>query len=556
MKILILGGYGVFGGRLVHLISDLVGVEILVAGRDVVAARKFCEGWTGTAGLRPLLLDRANVAAAISGEKPDLIVDASGPFQIYGGDPYHVVRAAIAAGVDYLDFADGSEFVKGISQFDAEAKRRGLIVLSGVSSFPVLTSAVLRDMARDMTIRRVRAGIAPSPHAGIGMNVMRAVLSYAGSPVDMRRNGKDAKGIGLAESLRYTIAPPGELPLNNTRFSLVDVPDLQLIPAIMPDITDIWVGAGPVPEGLHRLLNLLARLRHALRLPSLTPLAPICYRVLNVLRFGPHRGGMFIEAEGESDGKPLRRSWHMLAEGDDGPLVPSMAIEAIIRKLMLGHRPAAGARPALADLDLADYQVLFRRRNIRHGWRDDEAGQALYPGILGDRFARLPPQIQALHRPGEKSVWQGKANVTRARGPLAAAIAGIFRFPQAGQDIPVKVTLTTDNRGGETWTRHFDARRMRSYQHAGQGRDSHLLIERFGPVSVALALVIHGGQLKLVPRHWRIFGLPLPRALLPTGNTYETAADDRFRFHVEIGLPFIGQIVCYDGWLQPVTENV
>ncbi|MDH5531443.1 MAG: hypothetical protein OEY05_15540, partial [Paracoccaceae bacterium] len=85
MKILILGGYGVFGGRLVHLISDLVGVEILVAGRDVVAARKFCEGWTGTAGLRPLLLDRANVAAAISGEKPDLIVDASGPFQIYGG---------------------------------------------------------------------------------------------------------------------------------------------------------------------------------------------------------------------------------------------------------------------------------------------------------------------------------------------------------------------------------------------------------------------------------------------------------------------------------------
>ena len=48
---------------------------------------------------------------------PDLVVDASGPFQVYG-DPYRVVRAAIAAGIDYLDLADGSDFVKGIAQLD------------------------------------------------------------------------------------------------------------------------------------------------------------------------------------------------------------------------------------------------------------------------------------------------------------------------------------------------------------------------------------------------------------------------------------------------------
>ena len=96
MKILILGGYGTFGGRLVHLLSDLLGVDILVAGRDAVAAREFCQRWTGIASVRPLLLDRANIAAALAGERPDIIVDASGPFQAYRGDPYHVVRAAIA----------------------------------------------------------------------------------------------------------------------------------------------------------------------------------------------------------------------------------------------------------------------------------------------------------------------------------------------------------------------------------------------------------------------------------------------------------------------------
>ena len=77
--------------------------------------------------------------------KPNIIVDASGPFQIYG-DPYALVRAAIAQGIDYLDLADGSDFVKGIAQFDALARGRGVFVLSGVSSFPVLTAAVVRRL--------------------------------------------------------------------------------------------------------------------------------------------------------------------------------------------------------------------------------------------------------------------------------------------------------------------------------------------------------------------------------------------------------------------------
>ncbi|MFZ1727851.1 MAG: DUF4166 domain-containing protein, partial [Albidovulum sp.] len=370
-------------------------------------------------------------------------------------------------------------------------------------------------------------------------------------PVPLRRSGKDATGIGLGESLRYTIAPPGELPLPNTRFSLVDVPDLQLIPAAMPDITDIWIGAGPVPEGLHRMLNLLARLRYRLRLPSLTRLAPLCHRVLNARRSGPHRGGMFVEAEGDSGGKPLRQSWHLVAESDDGPLIPSMAIEAIIRKVKMENRPAPGARAALSDISLADYQVLFRRRRISYGWREAGTGGALYHEILGDRFVHLPQPMQALHSPGARAVWRGRADVTRGQGWLAAIIAGLFRFPRAAEDIALDVTLTTNAKGVETWTRDFAGRRMRSRQRAGRGRDAHLIVERFGPVAISMALVIQGDSLALVPRRWRLFGIAMPKRFLPTGDTHESAAEGRFRFHVEIALPYVGPVVCYDGWLEP-----
>src|SRR3546814_4741704 len=103
-------------------------------------------------------------------------------------------------------------------------------------------------MSQTMDIRSVEGGIAPSPFTGIGLNVMRAVVGYAGAPVKLRRAGKDSHGIGLAESMRFTVSVPGRLPLRNIHFSLVDVPDLRLLPRAYPAMTDIWMGAGPVPE--------------------------------------------------------------------------------------------------------------------------------------------------------------------------------------------------------------------------------------------------------------------------------------------------------------------
>jgi hypothetical protein len=261
MRILILGGYGVFGGRLAELLFDLPDLELIICGRDYSRAEAFCARHKGQARVRPLALDRADIAAGLHAQRPDLVVDASGPFQNYGTNCYRVILACIDAGIDYLDFADAADFVFGVPQFDAQAKDAGIFILSGISSFPVLTAAVLREMAKTMDIVSVKGGIAPSPYAGIGLNVMRAVVSYAGAPVKLRRHGVQSHGIGLAESMRFTIAVPGRLPLRNIRFSLVDVPDLQVIPPEHPSMTDIWMGAGPVPEVLHRMLNLLAKAR-------------------------------------------------------------------------------------------------------------------------------------------------------------------------------------------------------------------------------------------------------------------------------------------------------
>ena len=546
MKVLILGGYGTFGGRLAELLAD-GGLQILIAGRDLAKARAFC---TAHPGMHPLQADRATISQTLATHRPNILIDASGPFQTYGANPYGVVMACLAQGTNYLDLADGADFVAGIGQFDAQAREAKVFVLSGVSSFPVLTAAVLSEMARTMTVTEATGGIAPSPHATVGPNVLRAILSYAGAPVPVIRRGQPALATGLCETRRFTIAPPGALPLHNTLFSLVDVPDLRAIPATMPTIQTLWIGAGPRPEVLHRVLITLARMRALLRLPPLTGLAPVCQFMLARLRHGEHRGGMFVEAQGETNGHAITRSWHMLAEGEDGPLIPSMAAEAVVRQCLAGAPPEPGARSGIGALTLADFNKLFARRTITSGWRS-QGEAALYKQTLGSAFDTLPASLQALHLPGARATWSGRATVRRGGSPLAALVAAMFSFPKAGQDVPVTVTFHTAANGTEIWARIFAGRPLRSTQEAGKGRFRHLITERFGPFAFGLALVIRSDHLHIIPRRWSFLGLPLPLALMPAGNSYETEIAGKFRFHVEISLPLIGPVVTYEGWLEP-----
>ena len=554
MRVLILGGYGTFGGRLAQLLADERRLTLVIAGRSRQKADAFCAALRAAARLEPLGFDRdGDAEAALTAAKPDVVVDASGPFQLYAGDPYRVVRACIALGIDYLDLADGSDFVDGIAQFDAAARARGVAILTAVSSFPVLTAAVVRRFVHDMTrLDSVTGGIAPSPYAVVGPNVIRAIASYAGRSVRLVRDGHAAVGHGLIETRRFTIAPPGRLPLWPVLFSLVDVPDLQALPTLWPQLKSVWMGAGPVPEILHRALIALAWLVRAKLLPSLAPFAPLFHAAINVLRWGEHRGGMFVAVAGAGrDGRAVARSWHMIAEGDDGPLIPSMAAEALIRQRLDGRRPAAGARAALRELELADYEALFARRTIVSGVRDTPAAAApLYQRLLGDAYAALPAPIRAMHQLTGTLAAAGRATVERGEGFVARMIAAIVGFPPTMRDVAVRVDFTLRD-GRELWRRDFAGHVFSSTQEEGQGRFERLLCERFGPFAFGIALVCDADRLNLVVRRWSFFGIPLPRTLAPIGSAYETVADGRFRFFVEIRLRLVGLLVRYQGWLVP-----
>lgn len=555
LAVLILGGYGTFGGRLAFLLADDARLRLLIAGRSHAQAAAFCAALPPGADRTPIVFDRGgDVDAQLRRIAPDIVVDATGPFQAYGERPYRVVEAAIALGIDYMDLADGSDFVAGIAAFDDRARERGVFVLAGVSSFPVLTAAAVRRLADGLDrLDAVEGGIAPSPYARVGRNVIRAIAGYAGQKVALIRDGREEFGYAFTETRRETIAPPGLLPLESRRFALVDVPDLRVLRRLWPQAHTVWMGAAPVPAILHRALRGLAWLVRLGALPSLSPFAGLFHRALARLRWGEHRGGMFVRVTGARDGHQVARSWHLLAEGDDGPLIPSMAVQAIVRRCLAGRRPRAGARDAATDLEIEDYETLFAGRTIRTGWRDDSPEQRawpLYRRILGTAWDVLPPAIRAMHDFTGVRIAEGQATVERGNGVLARIVAASVGFPRAAADVTVSVALAATP-AGEIWTRNFAGRRFMSVQSEGRGRFERLVVERFGPLRFGLALVGDGVRLRLVVRGWSVFGIPMPKRWAPGGDSFEFVADGRFHFDVAIGHRITGPIVRYRGWLVP-----
>jgi hypothetical protein len=129
-------------------------------------------------------------------------------------------------------------------------------------------------------------------------------------------------------------------------------------------------------------------------------------------------------------------------------------------------------------------------------------------------------------------------------------VARIIGFPPAGERVPVTVTLTRQGQR-ELWQRDFGGARFSSVQYLGAGLDEGLLVERFGPMAFAMAVVVDGGRLRLIQRRGTAFGIPMPRWMLPKGEAYEHDADGRFNFHVDVTLPIVGPVVGYRGWLRP-----
>lgn len=350
-SVLVLGGYGFFGGRISRALARVEGIQLLIAGRDIERAKTEARR-CGLPEEQGVFIDAAadNLADQLDRLRINTVIHTAGPFQ---GQGYKVARAAIAAGANYIDLADGREFVCGIGQLDEEAKRRGVLVTSGASSLPALSTAVVdRYASRFKQLETIRHGIGSGAKAP-GLATMKGVFGYCGKPFSHLSEGEQETTYGWLDLQRHEFpAPVGRRFLGSC-----DVPDLSLFPQRYPGVRTVSFHAGFAGTLGHLSVWLGAQLVKFGVLPSLTPFARPLHNISQWLEcFASDKGGMFVTLEGIGhDDRPLTLTWHLLAANNHGPLIPCGAAIALTRKLAT-HQPLPhGAMPCMGLLSVEDY---------------------------------------------------------------------------------------------------------------------------------------------------------------------------------------------------------
>lgn len=535
MRIVILGGYGVFGSRLAELlVRD--GHEVVISGRDEASLADLAQ----RLNCQYRVLDHRRDPAAIFAIAPEVVVDAAGPFQGYGVDPYVIPRLCLEHGVDYLDLSDDAAFTQGISQLDAQARSSQRRLLSGVSSVPGISSVVAAELCDGLDeVLLIDCAILPGNRAPRGTSVIASIVGQLGTASQVWRGGQWRSQPCWGDACRIELAP--DL-IRSARF--IEVPDIRLFPAFFRARSVIF-RAGLELGVLNQAMVLVAALRR--RWPfAITPKVANAVRWMAnlLLPFGTDRGGMRVRVVGRSGEQTLRREWRLIAEQGDGPYIPTVMARTLLRNL---QRVPPGARACLAEASRAEVEAAMA--DLAISFAQDETPQpALIQAALAEQWQQLPPAVQAIHDVQDIEQFSGTAQVTRGGSLIARLAGGLSGFPPAAERVALTVSKTRSE-AGEVWQRNFAGRVMRSQvTPAAGGR----IRERFGPFTYELDLLVEDGCLRFQVRRGWLLGVPLPRFMLAASDSREYVEDGILHFDVTLGAPLGGGLmVRYRGQLRP-----
>jgi saccharopine dehydrogenase-like NADP-dependent oxidoreductase len=355
VRVLVLGGSGNFGARIVRALQGDPAIELVAVNRRAAPI-------SGVRGVQSVALDMSasDFAARLQAMAPGLVVHCVGPFQ---GQDYRVAQAVLASKAHYLDLSDGRDFVAGFSAAnDAAARAVDCIALSGASTLPALSSAVVEALRKPLqVIESVELAIAPGQRAPRGVATLAAVFSYLGRPFPVWRDRQWRTAWGWMDLRRV------RFDIGERWAAACDVPDLALFPERYPEVSNVEFHAALEFGIQHAALWLLAALRRVGLPLRGKRLFFALDRVASMFdEWGGSFGGMYVSVVGvRANGTRSRRTWQLSTPSLDGPEIPCMPAILLARQIARGGVGERGAHACIGFLTLDDFEPEFARWGIR-----------------------------------------------------------------------------------------------------------------------------------------------------------------------------------------------
>lgn len=359
MKVIVIGGYGNFGKRLVYRLLNNDKLTVCIAGRSTEKGKAFCQKlqhqFNKTIDFLTIDVLASDLMSAFREYEADIVVNASGPFQDQqGNNDYQVARACIETPCHYVDLADARQFVANFAdQLDQPAKDAHVMLVTGASTVPGLTAAVIDHYLPQFKIlSEIKYGISPGNKTERGLGTISSILSYTGKTFSTLISGGFQSVYGWQNIERYDFgAPLGKRWMGNC-----DIPDLELLPQRYPTLQSVRFKAGLEVTLLHGGLWLLSGLSRAGMVRNWSRYARQLTRMSEwFIHLGSDSGGMFVELSGiDHQGQEKQIQWQLVAENGTGPNVPIISAELVVNSIVAG-REKTGAMPCMGLFSLEEF---------------------------------------------------------------------------------------------------------------------------------------------------------------------------------------------------------
>lgn len=363
-NIVVVGGSGYYGR---YVVADLLRRPAL---RVTVVSRRRPDPAFSSDRVRWVAGDRGaeDRLAGLLGDAA-AVVHCAGPFQALDGpgtQPLGPLRAAVAAGVPYVDICEDRAFLRAAATV---ARSATAPVLTGASVVPGLQALIVHDLARGMDrVDGILCCAAPDTRQHRGPAMFEAMMHGAGLPFTAPRGGIPTVVHGWSEP-EWTLFPP---PVGRRLVHQVyEMADLDVLAELCGAGT-IAFKAGTEFTAVNRALGLFAALRARTGRPRAARRWTPMVRALSWLvgRVGDEAGGFTVTVSGERDGRPITRRLGMTSARDGGR-IPSLLAGIAVEQLLAGRLRTAGLVPLHSWLAPHELRTALRDRDIGL-WRSDD----------------------------------------------------------------------------------------------------------------------------------------------------------------------------------------
>ncbi len=372
-RVLVLGGYGHFGARICRELARDGEFEVVVAGRNLARAEELASDLKArfsTGDIRAARMDHAGEGFLdeLRSIDPALVIHTAGPFQ---GQDYRVAEACVATGCHYIDLADSRRFVCDFAALNQRALDNDLLLVTGASTLPGVSSAVIDELADGIELEGVEISIAPANQTPRGRGTIAGVLSYCGKGFDVLEDHRLVRTYGWQDLRRVSYRGFKRLA------GACDVPDLELFPIHYQGIGTVRFHAalelGWQQWGLWSMAW-LGRLR---LVSDWGRFAAAFYWISERLQsFGTDEGAMRVHVWGRDTARQrIDRTWLLRAGQNHGPEIPCVPAVVLARRMLRGGpRERNGALPCVSLITLDEFAAATPLLDI--DWQVTERSRA------------------------------------------------------------------------------------------------------------------------------------------------------------------------------------